>query len=444
MGTDKPNKLYIPPSDPIGRTPFENDLFERAQLASRIQGYLGRISDGCVIEIDAAWGEGKTWFGKNLDFYLRENGHKTVFIDAFENDYVDDAFILITSELLKLINPDSTEGKALISTGKAIASNLLPITAKISLNLLGQYLLGKAGLGDSASDAMGDIADSAEKWIEDGLKHSEMQKKSREDFKASLIAFTKVQSKPVIVFIDELDRCKPTFAVQVIERIKHLFNAQNLIFVLLLNREQMEAAIRGVYGDAIDASEYLGKFVQFSLTLPKKIRNPLDRRDFNREFSVEQAKRYGLLDIKEISAFVDDFSFLATIFELSYRDIERAFILYAMTAPNVRGIPSALAWLIFLKLKHTEIFIRVARNESTAHQEAAKVLLDNNNRITGTSLSNMSVVMRGLHTASSTPNGFEVMASETIRALVNYPNWSSISDRIIPAICEQIDLAIQK
>src|SRR5579863_10521995 len=106
MGTDKPNKLYIPPSDPIGRTPFENDLFERAQLASRIQGYLGRISDGCVIEIDAAWGEGKTWFGKNLDFYLRENGHKTVFIDAFENDYVDDAFILITSELLKLINPD--------------------------------------------------------------------------------------------------------------------------------------------------------------------------------------------------------------------------------------------------------------------------------------------------------------------------------------------------
>ncbi len=80
------------------------------------------------------------------------------------------------------------------------------------------------------------------------------------------------KNKPVVIFIDELDRCKPTFALAFLERLKHYFDIPNLVFVLLLNQESLCATIKKTYGQEVDADEYLQKFIGIQLQLPKNLR----------------------------------------------------------------------------------------------------------------------------------------------------------------------------
>jgi len=74
----------------------------------------------------------------------------------------------------------------------------------------------------------------------------------------------------LIFIIDELDRCRPDYSVQVLEQIKHFFSVPGIVFVLAIDKEQLCNAIRGYYGtDLIDADEYLKRFVDLEYTLPQ-------------------------------------------------------------------------------------------------------------------------------------------------------------------------------
>jgi len=75
------------------------------------------------------------------------------------------------------------------------------------------------------------------------------------------------ETKPIVIFIDELDRCRPDFAVNMLENIKHVFDVEGVQFVLVTNSEQLRSSINHCYGNGLDAQRYLDKFVQFSLSL---------------------------------------------------------------------------------------------------------------------------------------------------------------------------------
>ena len=77
-----------------------------------------------------------------------------------------------------------------------------------------------------------------------------------------------------MVILDELDRCKPTFAVDAIEKIKHLFSVQNVVFVLVMNKVQLEQSVKIVYGQELDAHTYLQKFINLETRIPKRLSDP--------------------------------------------------------------------------------------------------------------------------------------------------------------------------
>src|SRR5713101_6523861 len=93
----------------VGATPFAGDLFNRKKLAERLTGYIDRLRDGCVIAIDADWGEGKTWFGRNWHALLVSQKYHTVYLDAFENDFVDDPFLIVASEMVAIARQANDE-----------------------------------------------------------------------------------------------------------------------------------------------------------------------------------------------------------------------------------------------------------------------------------------------------------------------------------------------
>ena len=80
--------------------------------------------------------------------------------------------------------------------------------------------------------------------------------------------------KTIILFIDELDRCRPDYAVDMLEVIKHVFDVENVKVVLVTNTKQLRAAINHRYGMEVDAQKYLDKFLKYSFALPDKIVAP--------------------------------------------------------------------------------------------------------------------------------------------------------------------------
>ena len=65
----------------------------------------------------------------------------------------------------------------------------------------------------------------------------------------------------LVIFIDELDRCRPNFAVQLLERIKHYFCVENVIFVLSINSAELVNTVKTVYGQNFDGYRYLDRFL---------------------------------------------------------------------------------------------------------------------------------------------------------------------------------------
>ena len=88
-------------------------------------------------------------------------------------------------------------------------------------------------------------------------------------FKAQLAEITKKEKKPLVFIVDELDRCKPEFAIRLIERIKHFFDIPKVVFILAVNKNQLEESINNFYGFSSTAN-YLEKFIDFSVMLKNK------------------------------------------------------------------------------------------------------------------------------------------------------------------------------
>jgi hypothetical protein len=377
MGTER-QFYFKPPADLVKGEPFKNDLFERNLLAERLTTYVNGLTVGCVIGVDAPWGEGKTYFGRNWEAQLQLQGYKTIYLDAFEQDFTDDPFFLISAEILSGVKQEEDESwskfrDACVNAGKV----LLPTAAKFTVNTLGKLLLSINDLSeikDKFEEVFEEkLGNATEKYVQKRLKEYDQEKTTVARFKESLAEFAIVQEKPVVFFIDELDRCKPTFAVKVIERIKHFFDTPNLVFVLLMNRSQLEEAIRGVYGTSLDAHAYLGKFVHFFLTLPKHA--PISRygRNFNRVYSAELAKRYNYPTTTGIGDFIDSLAVFATCWKLSLRDLEKAFIYFTMGQPINISAPLT-AYLICLKLYKPALFYDLVKGDIETHRHLIDLL----------------------------------------------------------------------
>jgi len=370
--------LHVRHPDYVGDTPFQDDLFNRKALAETLTGYINRTKDGCVIGIDAPWGEGKSWFGRNWRAKLNAEGYKTIYLDAFERDYSEDPFTILTAEILDTVSKGTNKPvkQKLVTAGLKLGKTLLPAAAKITINAIGRLVLGTQDITGDAAKLVEELdkeaADVAEKYIAARFSESEAEKQSVIGFRTALAEFSAAQPKPVIFFIDELDRCRPDFAVRVVERVKHFFDVPNLVFVLLLNRDQLRRAIEGVYGHGFDADAYLGKFIHLFLALPKSRSIDLRHSNATSIYANHVAERYNFGQSMALQNFIFAFGQLSAAFDMSLRDVEKAFTLVALAGVS-ESLPH-LAWPIVLKLKHPNVFRGLVAGDLESHQKAIELL----------------------------------------------------------------------
>ena len=245
--------------------PFKNCKLGRAKYAEVLTNIIGSYSDGFVMAINNEWGTGKTTFVKMWQQYLKNHEFQTLYFNAWENDFESNPLIALLSELKTLIpKGDNANFKSLLAKGALITKTVLPGIAEA----IAKKYIDTEGV----SEAIAKLTEAASDILKEEIDEYATKKKGLVDFKKQLEGFVKKNNdgKPLIFLIDELDRCRPTYAVEVLEQVKHFFSVPGIIFVLSVDKTQLGNAIKGFYGNnEINSNEYLRRFIDLEFTIPR-------------------------------------------------------------------------------------------------------------------------------------------------------------------------------
>ena len=244
---------------------FKNDKLQRKQEIENLTSVFNAVDNKMVLAINSEWGTGKTTFLKMWNQYLKGKEYKTIFFNAWENDYVEDAFIAFVEEIRESVN-DESKVKGFIEKAKNVGVALAKQTPKIASKMI------KDKIGFDTEEFISN--DELSQIISDKIDNYNKNKKSVCEFKKELEKIAngdleegEKDKKPMIIFVDELDRCRPDYAISLLERIKHLFNVQNIIFILGIDKEALSNSIKVIYGEQTDVNGYLTRFIDLEYKL---------------------------------------------------------------------------------------------------------------------------------------------------------------------------------
>ncbi|MEN9354244.1 MAG: hypothetical protein RL318_1569 [Fibrobacterota bacterium] len=351
------------PRDPEQiQTAFANDAMDRKAFAEKITPALLQLAvNGGVLTLDAPWGEGKSWFGRHWRKMLDDQVQvKTCWIDAFEQDYIENPFELVAAELVdamgwreneELLDKTVSVMNLAEKTFGAVAKGFgraLGIAASAHLGAPTEVKAGEAAAGAAADFAAQAVSDG-NAWLKGRLLAHSKEKQAIREFRKAMQAQLAEEPMPMVVFVDELDRCRPDFAVRLLECIKHFFDVPNLVFVLLLNRDQLEKAVKGVYGAEVDAHLYLHKFIHLPLRLPKGGGAfPVSRLQQYVQHLFFDRFRYRTNTTNE---WIQDLAVYSLCMDLSLRDLER---LVSMLIVGSVPVHPVVKFLACLKIKNPD------------------------------------------------------------------------------------------
>ncbi len=349
--------------------PFVNDKLERRQIAENLTRLVQSTNQTFVISIEAPWGWGKTTFIKMWRVHLESLGHTCLYFNAWENDFVEDPLIAFVGEISKALVDKKTKSKAGIQLKKlqAISGKIVRRTLPAAIQIVTHGILSQEAVKQTA-DALftnsDEIAKLTSEMAEEKIKQYESDKNGILEFKKELAKFTKSLSEdgnkktPLVFFVDELDRCRPDFSISLLERIKHVFTVDGIVFVLGISRDQIEQSVKSLYGQNTETDGYLKRFIDYSYKLPKPQ---------NEAFPYYLSGRFNLDEVfgargnyREQKLLLDSFAKLSQIFNLSLRAQEQCFteinLVYRTTSPRYPIFPISLAFLVTLKAYNKPLF----------------------------------------------------------------------------------------
>lgn len=266
---------FAPPDNDVKlyESAFEDDILGREKFSKALSEVLERIEDPLVVALDGRWGTGKSYFLKRWvgAHRVQNNGTAlTVYFDAFAHDYTSEPLIALVGTLSKRV---AAVDEQKIKRLRRAAIKFIKPAARLGL-ALATFGATEAlnEIGDAAADA---IKGEAERAVEDFWAREDGRQAAMEDFRAAIKTLTAPSGQsnvtPLIIVIDELDRCRPDYALEVLEVIKHFFAVPHVHFVLGVNLKALENSVKARYGLEIDATAYLQKFLSFTLSLPNHI-----------------------------------------------------------------------------------------------------------------------------------------------------------------------------
>lgn len=380
------------------------DKLERGEFIEFVKGLIlnsqqykrDNESDSYVIALDSAWGTGKSYFIDLLTQSATDDTLRIVKYNAWKNDYCENAFEpliydILTSDCLSF----SLENEADAENVQKMISYIGKIGLAMGKQLL--FSAAKDKLGIDVEKAFAEVKSTDNPFKNFLLRQSQElaeinnERESFEKFKqflAQSTAYLKENNQKLVVIIDELDRCKPTFAIQTLEVVKHLFDVDNIVFLFAVDIQQLSHSISSVYGQGFDSVGYLCRFFDYIAKMPEpNISNyildsisSIEALEGMSDLSIyhgDKQKRF--YDILQIF-----FQQIYEVFDFSLRDLDTVIQSYKIMVNNFLfnhdNIEAHMIYIFFLSLKYKQpnlfnlIFINKSPNKNYTENEIFKRL----------------------------------------------------------------------
>ena len=352
-----PLKVVEPKVDP--KKPWSDDVLDRKEIADHLTDIVRGQEVPFVISVDGRWGTGKTFLLKRWaqDLKNQDSEWQVIYYNAWEDDYARDSLVAIVARLSTHFEKGRFAGRA-----RKLA-RLVPrvIDAAAPLSPLGPFwALGRKVVG----------ALTRTPALPKDVRLYDERRSATDDFRArlaELAADVRCRTdQPLVVIIDELDRCRPTFAIELLERVKHIFGVDNVVFVFGINRGELVKSLESVYG-AIDSGTYLRRFFDMEFVLqdadPTKFCSHLLDQFGLREFFQDLAKREDYhMRAREIEAIEGFLPVVLGNMGLSLRDMDYCVRLLALATRGLAARrllhPALFIVLAAVKIKERELYRR--------------------------------------------------------------------------------------
>lgn len=247
------------------------DILNRGEFIEQLIQLVAILADNrqaCCFGIDGEWGSGKTFVLEKLEKQLKDlqsedtfdNKYYVFHYDCWKYDYYDEPAIAIIAAMLDATDQElSLFPKDVENAGKiameTVKGTLMKIASELCKNKIGIDLV------EIASDVL-------EKHDEEKIQKFDLLygfKKALEETRKGIEEIAK--NKTIVIVVDELDRCLPTYSIKVLERLHHIFNElDNVIVIVSMDKKQLTHSIEEIYGK-IDVDTYLRKFISFKVSL---------------------------------------------------------------------------------------------------------------------------------------------------------------------------------
>lgn len=255
-------------------TTFENDLFDLCPFANRLQTFIDIehqfVNGSLVIALSSKFGSGKTTFFQMWKNYLESgceennNSPLVILLNAWESDYYGDPLFAIISGLVKRMREKGETAESIVNAAKDIGWFAIAIGGQMVQKVTGIDALSAGSLAEEKKAKRGGSAHVPKEPF--SVYQSRME--AMANLKSAIQKFVSATKPRVLFLVDELDRCRPDYAIAYLETIKHIFDIQGAVFILAADRQQLENSAKTAFGPDLDFEEYYRKFVHREVSLP--------------------------------------------------------------------------------------------------------------------------------------------------------------------------------
>ena len=344
-------QLKLPESEIAPKDPWSDDALNRFEVANALTDLIRYQSDSLVVSLNGQWGTGKTFLLKRWQKKLEEEGFHAIYFNAWEDDFCDDPFVAIIGQLSEFLEKQEILKEYAPKIKKALKPLLTRTLESVTKKFTGV-----------------DISALQEQFVDNALEEYSLQRRNKVRLKAQLEAMSSMivekTGLPLVFVIDELDRCRPTFSIELLERVKHIFDVPGMVFVFGVNRDELCSSIKSIYGE-IDADVYLRRFFDMEFLLPEANSESFCRHLIEQyklqEFFLQLTKNaQNRVHGEDFSFFHKFFPLFCSRLDLSLRDIDHCIRSIAFVGRHIKVqnhmYPHLLSVLLILRLKNQALY----------------------------------------------------------------------------------------
>lgn len=345
---------------------FAGDALNRVNFATNLTNLIVDLKSG-VIAIDGEWGSGKSWFGQRVSGLLdKSHNVKTIWLDTFSADWHDDPALSLLAEFAEQLPSDKRQ--KFIEGAAPIAAKLAIAGGKAGLQAIGKWV----GVDEQTTEQVVEaVQGTSEAYIKKRLKELAERKKSLASMKELMQGAVTESNGKIVVFVDELDRCSPPYAIRFLERIKHLFDVDGVVFVLLWNRQQIQHAVKAFYGQHTDGQMYLDRFVDYPLQLPNHhLDGRVEAMGLIVEAEIQRLSGQKQVLLHEASKLI---GYFADSLALTAREVKHVCSWWVLS--NLKNYEVLELWLLCLKVKRPDVYNGLRTESVAAHGIAESLMI---------------------------------------------------------------------